>query len=159
MMKKILFPLTLGCVFVAGFMLGDRSWKRIQLFAPVVINPQALKLEHLSHFLLTEVPPFSSRHYYYCEGYPDTNEFWSFCLPPERVEAFLDTYIERAELSLVEDPSEIPEFVLGMPRQQEWDDRYWFHGFDELDRVYFNRSHFCGYSKNRNRLYLANWDD
>ena len=158
-MKKILVLLLIGCVFVTGFILGDRSWERMQLFAPVVIKPQTLTSDHLSHFLIAEIPPFSSDHYYFREGFPDVNEYWSFCLPPEQVKEFLAAYIERAKLPLIKDPSEIPEFVLGMPGQQEWDNRYWFRGFDELDQVYYERSLFCGYSANRNRLYLMNWDE
>ena len=70
------------------------------------------------------------------EGYPDVEEYWSFCLPPERAKAFLTAYVDRAKLPLVEVPSEIPDFVLGSKGQREWDNRYWFNGFDELDQVY-----------------------
>lgn len=159
MLKKTLVVLLIVSVFVAGFVLGDRSWDRLRISKPVVIKPDTPVSDELSHFMLAEVPPFSSEHYYFREGYPDVQEYWSFCLPPEQAKAFLTAYVDRAKLPLVEDPSEIPDFVLGSKGLQEWDNRYWFNGFDELDQVYYKRFLFCGYSADRNRLYLMNWNE
>jgi hypothetical protein len=158
-MKKPLIVLLIVCVFVAGFVLGDRSWERMRLFRPVVVTPQTLMPDHLSHFLLAEIPPFSSDHYYFREGFTDVNEYWSFCLPPEQVKSFLSSYTERAKLPLAEDSNEIPDFVLGPKGQSEWDNRYWFRDFGQLDQVYYKRFLFCGYSADRNRLYLMNWNE
>jgi len=159
MMKKTLALLLIGCVFVAGFVLGDRSWKRMRLFSPVVIQPQPLSPDCPTHFQLAEVPPFSSDHYYFRVGYSDVDEYWSFCLPPEQAKAFLATYVDRLNLPRARDPGAIPDFVLGSTGQPEWDDRYWFSGFGELDQVYYRRFLFCGYSADRNRVYLMNWND
>jgi hypothetical protein len=159
MKKPLIVLLLFVCVFVAGFILGDRSWERMRLFPAVVVKPQALMPDYLSHFLLAETPPFSSDHYYFREGFTDVNEYWSFCLPPEQAKAFLSSYTARATLPLAENPGEIPNLVLGPKGQSEWDDRYWFHDFDQLDQVYYKRLLFCGYSTDRNRLYLMNWDE
>jgi len=157
-MKKALVGLFVSGAFAAGCILGDRPWERMQrLFRPVVIVPKLP--DSLHHFQLTEIPAFSSNHYFFREGFGDVDEYWSFCLPPDRAEEFLKAYVETNNLPLVEDTSEIPDWVLGMTEQDEWDSRYWFSAYRELDQIYYKRFLFCGYSADRNRLYLMNWNE
>jgi len=155
-MKKSLVILLVGCTFAMGVIVGDRSWERLRIFAPVVIVSQVPSEVH--HFRLAAVPPFSSDHYYFRDGFADVDEYWSFCLPLAEAQTFLTEYVQQNRLPQMTDMSGLPEWILGA-KSPEWDDRYWFSGFDELDQVYYEKSLFCGYSVERERLYLMNWNE
>lgn len=155
-MKKPLVILIVSCAFAVGIIVGDRSWERMRIFAPVVIVPRVPS--EINHFRIGELPSASSDHYFFRDGFTDVEEYWSFCLPPTEVEAFLTAYVQRNRLPQMTDTSELPKWILGA-RSPEWDDRYWFAGFDELDQVYYEEFLFCGYSAKRHRVYLMNWNE
>ncbi len=145
-------------VFAAGFVLGDQSWKRLQVFPPIVFKPQPPLPHDIHHFRTSQIPAFSSDHYYFREGHTDVNEYWSFCLPPERAAAFLIDYIATTKLQPVKDTSQIPTWV-NESQSAKWDQRYWFGDFEELDQIFYEKYLFCGYSAKHNRVYLMNWND
>lgn len=158
MKRRIVIALLVLSAFGAGFILGDRSWKRIQIFfGPTVIVPNVPS--HLGYFRLAHLPPFCSDPYFFREGFRDVDEYLSFVLPPDRAREFLAAYVKENELPATEDPAAIPRWVLGMPGQEKWDGRYWFGSFSELDEIYYVKHLFVGYSASRNRIYLMNWND
>ncbi|WP_417745560.1 hypothetical protein [Rosistilla oblonga] len=157
-MNNRLVLLFVCLAFAAGFILGDRPWERIrERFGPFVISPKLPR--ELYHFHLEEIPEFSSDHFFFRDGFTDVDEYWSFCLAPDLAEAFLKAYVEKSQLTVVEDTNDIPDWVLGVKEQDEWDGRYWFSDYRELDQIYYKKYLFCGYSADRNRLYLMNWND
>ena len=155
-MKKSLVILLVGCTFAMGVIVGDRSWERLRIFAPVVIVSRVPSEVH--HFRLAAVPPFSSDHYYFRDGFADVDEYWSFRLPPEQAESFLASYVQQNHLSRLEETKELPMWILGASKS-EWDEGYWFGDFEELDEVYYKEFLFCGYSAKRGRVYLMNWNE
>ena len=116
-MKKSLVILLVGCTFAMGVIVGDRSWERLRIFAPVVIVSQVPSEVH--HFRLAAVPPFSSDHYYFRDGFADVDEYWSFRLPPEQAESFLASYVQQNHLSRLEETKELPMWILGASKS-EW---------------------------------------
>lgn len=103
--------------------------------------------------------PSGSEHYYFRHGFADVDEYWSFCLPPERAEEFLHEYAKLNRLPPGSNAQTFPHPILGATDCEAWVGRYWFRSFGELDRLYYRKYLFCGYSAKRHRIYLSNWND
>ena len=127
------------------------------MFEPKVIVPTPLPA--LFHFGLNVLPEYSSQHYYFRSGFTDVDEYLSFQLPPELAREFIAEYVRDTQIPKSTNYSQIPEWVLGRITHEGWDSKYWFSSFDQLDEIYYMKYRFCGYSKERNRIYLMNWND
>ena len=157
-MKKVHIILLVVLAFAVGFVLGDRSWLRMRFsFGATVITPRLP--DSLDHFRVSGIPAFSSQHYFYREGFGDVDECWSFCLPPEYAKKFLAAYTKKTGMPLIEDTSDIPDWVIEITEQDTWDGRYWFSAYSEFDQIYYKDHLFCGYSADKNRIYMMNWND
>ena len=104
-------------------------------------------------------PPFSSRHFYYESGFTDLDCFWSFELPPDLARQFLNDHPTGRLLVSPNDRSKIRSCVKGRQIPEELRAEYWFNSFSDLDKVYYREFYFCGYSSEKNRIYLMNWND
>ena len=145
-------------LLIIGIFLGHYPWGKLLIdFKPKVITPTLPK--SITHFGLSELPKYSSRHYFFKIGFQDVTEYWSFVLPPKLAEAFILNYTKEIKKSKNNAIKEIPKFIIGMPKQDKWNQEYWFSSFEDLDEIYYQRYFFCGYSKKANRIYLVNWND
>lgn len=157
-MKKRLIYLMMPILLIIGVFIGHYPWENLLIdFKSKVITPNLPT--NITHFGLSELPEYSSKHYFFKIGFQDVTEYWSFVLPPKLAEAFILKSIKEMHTSKNNDPKEIPKFIIGMPKQEKWHQEYWFSSLDDLNEIYYRKYFFCGYSKKTNRIYLVNWND
>jgi hypothetical protein len=156
-MKKLLICFLVGLALLIGFAIGDRSWQRLQIFEALVIIQE--QPSEIACFRTDGIPAYSSKHYFFKHGFTDIDEYWSFQLPPDRARNFITKYVQANQLKVIKDTSRLPKWILGQIRHGKWDNRYWFSSFNQLDEIYYKKYLFCGYSIEKNRIYLMNWND
>ena len=124
---------------------------------------------YLGHFYTggkTKVPAGSSYHYFFRDGFGDTVEFWSFNLPPDKMESFVSDYVAKNHISRITDKdklSTLSTYSLAVGKAEphgNWRPEYWFSSLKDLDKIYCSendrRGDFATYSKEKGRVYLMN---
>jgi len=125
--------------------------------------------KHLDHFYVLgrRIPNESSRHYYFRCGFRKPDEFWSFDLPPEKMELFVSDYVMKAHISCRTTGDNLPYPVTYSladdfkESYDKWRPGLWFDSLENLDEIYCgeneNRGDFVAYSKEKGRVYLMKW--
>lgn len=157
-MKKLLAGLFVGIII--GLFFGAIDWKRaFNPFSTATWGIASPNLEHkISHFN-TKSPQFSSDHFFFFDGGPDVDEYWSFVLPPEYARVFLDSYIKSNSLPAMSPDAKLPEFVYPSFNHKDWRSDLWFKSVADLSEAYYKKGLFCGYNAKKSRIYLMNWDE
>lgn len=158
-MKKTLLAFLVGTVI--GFALGTVNWKSLVPFSGSTYGVASPNLESygLSGFGLAEPPEFSSKQFFFRTGFTDVGEYWSFVLPPGLAREFVDSYAKRQTLTRVPATSDFPDWINRHHDHDAWKQEYWFNEFEDLSEIYYRQYLFLGYSEEKNRIYLMNWND
>jgi hypothetical protein len=162
-MKKVLLGLLIGLSvgLPFGFLVGNK-WESLKPSNWCTHGASAPDIESygLSGFCMSAPPEFSSRHFFFRTGFGDVDEYWSFELPPDRAREFLDDYVKRSQLPSIPATSEFPDWIRDPGCDHEdWNPQLWFERFEDLSEIYHVKYHFVGYSQEKNRIYLMNWND
>ncbi|MCD4728951.1 MAG: hypothetical protein K8R46_14940 [Pirellulales bacterium] len=169
-MKKLLAGFLAGLAgfltgLVVGLILSAVDWEAILPFSDTtygIASPDIEESYDLMHFR-TNVPKFSSGHFFFRTGFGDVDEYWSFVLPPERARAFLDSYVKKNALPTISRNTNFPAYISirinGSYDHKDWRSDLWFDSLADLSEVYYKKYLFCGYSAEKNRIYLMNWND
>jgi hypothetical protein len=157
-MKKLMAGFLTGIII--GWLFGAIDWKKgCDPFSTGTWGIASPAIEpHISHFE-TKSPPFSSDHFLFYDGGPDVDEYWSFVLPPEYARVFLDTYVKKNSLSAVSPDTKLPDWITRSTDHKDWRADLWFRSTAELSEAYYKKGLFCGYSAEKNRIYLMNWTE
>ena len=170
-MKKAPFfaGIVVGIVLalVVGFFcalpyIAKHAFRCVYVHAPVE--------SHLGYFGYgrdNALPEGSTEHYFFREGFGDVDEFWSFRLPPDRIEDFIGEYVLKHRIPKA--GSDLPSTVINPALPQfaesfeEWQPEYWFDDIADLDEMYlkldeWEAGEFAAYSKKNGRVYLMNWN-
>jgi hypothetical protein len=158
-MKKLLLGLFMGVI--VGLFFGTVEWKRaFNPFSTAIwgISPPDIE-SHISNFH-TKCPQFSSSHFFFRAGGPDVDEYWSFVLPPDQARVFLDSYIKKNSLLAISQNNDLPIWITQSYKDhKDWRSDLWYNSLADLSEAYTTKGLFCGYSAEKNRIYLINWDD
>lgn len=130
----------------------------------IVDTPVERRLDHFGYY--KGVPEGSSQHYFYRDGFTDTDEFWSFKLPPDQMEGFIRDYVSRHRIPKASEklPSAVTRALRpSFQKCEKWEAEYWFEDFADLDAMYAETAEggigeFAAYSKKNGRVYLMNWN-
>jgi hypothetical protein len=157
-MEKFLAGFLVGIIF--GLIFGAIDWKKaFNPFSTAKWGIASPKMEHNISRFHTKCPQFSSDHFYFFNGGPDAEEYWSFVLPPEYARVFLDSYIRSNSLPAMSPDVKLSEYVCTPRDHKDWRSDLWFKSVADFSEAYFKKGLFCGYSAEQNRIYLMNWHD
>jgi hypothetical protein len=157
-MKKVVLGLSIGLLL--GIVLARFDWGTLLPFSNTTYGISCPDLQSYElHYFGTEIPPFSSRHFFFRSGFGDVDEYWSFVLPPDQARDFIDTYITENNLLPATSETAFPSGVDITYEHEDWKRDLWFTSFSDLSEIYLAEGLFCAYSQEKNRVYLMNWNE
>ncbi len=155
---SFLFGIGLGILGTHFYYNPFRFFDTTISIAPTFAEEHARR----AHFLIGDLPlEKASKHYYYQDGFKDTDEFWSFLLPTEDdLKEFVRRYAEQNDLSVPDSPEFVPTWIIPRDDTREWHPEFWFSDLADLTEYYFQKDEggciFVGYSLEAKRVYVFN---